>query len=254
MRSRKNSEIFKRKKPSAGLGFYIALAICLVTIAGAAWTTYGSILQDSTTGDDESLSSDLPAANDVSGEPYEKNEEESEESSRPSEKESDDSEQPEPESDTQESAEPSQENKEPERVLPLEDTTVIRPFSDTKLLYSKTTGDWRTHPGADFKAPEGTAVRSVAEGVVRSVESDVLYGNTICIDHKGFVARYSGLTDQSVVREGDNVEAGTVIGYAGTVPCEMSEEPHIHLEVTYVDRLMDPVALIESGAGKSLSK
>lgn len=250
MRSRKNNDIFKKNKQSAGLGFYVVLAICLVTIAGAAWTTYGSIMEDNAIQEDDSLSSGLPAANDVSGEPYEKDGTEKDESSRQSEISENNEDRSKPDKKTQESTEPSQESPEPERVLPLLETTVTKPFSDTKLVYSKTTGDWRTHMGADFKASEGMAVRSVSEGIVRSVGNDVLYGNTICIDHKGFLARYSGLTEQSVVHEGDNVEAGTVIGYVGTVPCEMSDESHIHLEISVGDKLVDPVSVIEADARK----
>ena len=40
------------KNVKKNIGFYIALAVCIATVAAAAWTTYGSIVgQDDTSQD-----------------------------------------------------------------------------------------------------------------------------------------------------------------------------------------------------------
>ena len=69
----------KTKSKTKNTGFYIALAICIVTIAAAAWTTYGSVVE-------YYQPQDVHTGNEVSGEPY--SSEEPSEMPEPSEDES----------------------------------------------------------------------------------------------------------------------------------------------------------------------
>ena len=134
--------------------------------------------------------------------------------------------------------------------FPVENGDVVKPFSVTAPVYSKTMADWRAHKGIDIKAKEGAAVRSVTEGIVMDVVADPLYGNTIIIAQSGCTVRYSGLSEKSVVKKGDHIDAGTVIGYVGTVPCEQLDASHIHMEAISGERYIDPMTLFD----KKLSK
>lgn len=243
--------MYKNQTKKKNTGFYIALAICIVTIAAAAWTTYGSVIE-------YYRPEDTHTGNEVSGEPYE--------TSQPSELPPESSlpeasvlepvqvsatdpaevSQPEPSAEPSEvsveaSSEPVSENSEavPAVCSPIENATVLKPFSMTQLLFARTTNDWRTHRGTDYAAQQGTAVLSVADGVVQSVYRDALYGEVIAVEHDGYTARYCGLTEKSLVHEGDHVQCGQPIGYVGIVPCEQSDEAHLHLELIAGDKYLN---------------
>ncbi len=243
--------MYKTKSKKKNTGFYIALAICIVTVAAAALTTYGSVAeyyqpQDTHTG------------NEISGEPYENSEppepsasepaessasepaESSEESSQPSQEST--------ESSVSEPSAPAESSEEMQTMLysPVEGGEILKPFSMTTLIYAKTTNDWRTHRGTDYAAGMGTAVMAMTDGTVKSVYRDALYGETICVEHEGYTARYCGLTEKTLVHEGDSVKGGQPIGYVGTVPCEQSDDPHLHLEILSGEKFLSAVSLSAS--------
>ena len=64
-------------------------------------------------------------------------------------------------------------------------------------------------------------------------------GNSITINHKnGYVTKYNNLGD-ILVRQGQKVTQGTVIGRVGM--SGMSFAPHLHYEVWLNDEMMDPM-------------
>ena len=67
------NEYEEKKSAKNNTGFYIALAICIVTIAAAAWTTYGSVTEyrQKTAEETSSPASEVKVNNDVSGQKYE---------------------------------------------------------------------------------------------------------------------------------------------------------------------------------------
>lgn len=96
------------------------------------------------------------------------------------------------------------------------------------------------HTGMDLLAGTGTEVLAAADGVVvtatRRGKKD---GNSIVIDHKnGYVTKYTNLGD-IVVRQGQKVLQGAMIGRIGM--SGMSFAPHLHYEVWYNDEMMDPM-------------
>ncbi len=247
----RNTNKNEKKPLKNNMGFYIALGICIVTIAAAAWTTYGSVLEyqsDSTDGTD---SSEVEAAEDVSGESYERSLLTDDESSAEgSQKESSEQKAETSAEETQTESMPAEETPSEETsksvVFPVADAKVMKGFSVSAPVFSKTTSDWRTHGGVDFEAPKGTAVCAVSSGTVKAVGNDPMLGNYIIIEHEKCTARYCGLSDKGVVSEGDNVEAGSTIGYVGTVPCEVLDGDHIHIETLVNGDVTDPVVILEN--------
>ena len=258
MRDRKKNEDNRAKNTKSNAGFYIALAVCVLTVAAAAWTTYGSVNADIENSPHESSGSEIQTANDVSGENYEKDEKTQAESSAQQESpetEKNSSEPSKEESAYTETSKPAEVKKEnakaaPKVYFPVEGGDVVKPFSITKPVYSKTTADWRAHKGIDIKAKEGSAVRSVSEGVVMEVTDDPLYGNTIIISQSGCTVRYCGLSDKPVVKKGDHIDAGTVIGYVGSVTCEQLDDAHIHMEAINGEKYIDPMSLFDEKLSK----
>jgi len=108
-------------------------------------------------------------------------------------------------------------------------------FSMDKLNWSETLGMWQTHPALDIAASGGEAVLAAADGTVTEVYSDVLYGNTIVIDHgSGCIIQYASLNTLQMVEAGQKVRQGDVISAIGSNIAEAELGTHLHLEC-YID-------------------
>ncbi len=96
------------------------------------------------------------------------------------------------------------------------------------------------HSGMDLLAGTGTEVLAAADGVVeKATRRGKKDGNSIIINHKnGYVTKYMNLGD-IVVRQGQKVQQGTMIGRIGM--SGMSFAPHLHYEVWYNGEVMDPM-------------
>ena len=86
------------------------------------------------------------------------------------------------------------------------------------------------HPGIDFAAPIGTPIYATADGIVDNTEiSFTGYGKKVEIDHGfGYRTRYAHM-HAFVVRNGQHVKRGELIGYVGDTG--LSTAPHLHYEV-----------------------
>lgn len=95
------------------------------------------------------------------------------------------------------------------------------------------------HGGIDFAQPIGAAVKAPQVGVVKSVGFSPTLGKYVVIDHgAGTQTRYGHLSDNSMVREGDAVAKGDVIGKVGSTG--RSTGPHLHYEVMVNGKKVDP--------------
>lgn len=102
------------------------------------------------------------------------------------------------------------------------------------------------HRGIDIKAPRGAAVHAAGDGKVIDATSryrgQAAWGKVVVIDHgHGLVTRYAHLDDY-LVRKGDNVKAGDVIGAVGSTG--RSKKPHLHFEVIQDGLPIDPMPVI----------
>lgn len=123
--------------------------------------------------------------------------------------------------------------------------TIGKDFSMGVPVFSETMRDYRTHNGVDFMGVRGENVTTVGEGVVVSVSSDSLWGNTVTIDHgNGIVSSISGLADEALIETGATLYSDTIIGVVGDIPVESSEGAHIHLEMRVNGVLTDPLEIL----------
>ena len=89
------------------------------------------------------------------------------------------------------------------------------------------------HPGIDLKLAHGTPVLSIADGKAHSVSRNPIDGLYIAIEHKSangerFMSVYKHL-DRIIIKEGDRISAGQVIGNSGM--SGNASAPHLHLQV-----------------------
>ncbi len=149
---------------------------------------------------------------------------------------------------------PPEPGEESDTAAPKEDNLLFAPvegevltaFADDTLLYSKTLKQWTSHKGLDIAAAKGTAVRAVADGVVGTVENDIMMGYTITIRHDGNMQSvYANLDSLPKLTAGDSVRAGTEIGAVGaSAIAESADGPHLHFELYIGEKAVDPLPYV----------
>jgi len=100
------------------------------------------------------------------------------------------------------------------------------------------------HPGLDLRAPVGTKVSASGPGRV-ALASDLYFsGGTVILDHGGgFFTVYAHLS-KILVKEGDEVAEGALLGLSGATGRVTG--PHLHWGAKVGDRPFDPTALLDS--------
>jgi len=95
------------------------------------------------------------------------------------------------------------------------------------------------HNGTDFRAKVGTSVYSVGDGVVTSAYYHPAAGNYIVIKHgRKYTSRFLHLS-KILVRKGQRVEMGQLIGRTGNTG--RSTGPHLHYEFHVYNKPVDPM-------------
>ena len=96
------------------------------------------------------------------------------------------------------------------------------------------------HNGIDLTVPKGTPIYATGDGVVdftRHSRSRRGYGNEIILEHGfGYKTQYAHL-DSILVKEGQKVKRGEIIGKAGRTGGTTG--PHLHYEVRYKGKHVD---------------
>jgi murein DD-endopeptidase MepM/ murein hydrolase activator NlpD len=97
---------------------------------------------------------------------------------------------------------------------------------------------WEFHDGLDFSAPYGAPVYAPGGGVVARVGWMGPYGLAVLLDHaQGYQTLYGHLS-RVLVRPGERVERGQVLGYVGSTG--RSTGPHLHYGVYRYGVPVDP--------------
>ncbi|MBW1370430.1 peptidase M24, partial [Campylobacter jejuni] len=97
------------------------------------------------------------------------------------------------------------------------------------------------HPGIDLRAEIGTPIYAPASGVVEfSGYSDNGYGyNVILLHNFGFKTVFAHMMRKEVVKAGQFVSKGQLIGYSGNTG--LSTGPHLHYEVRFINKTLEPL-------------
>lgn len=106
------------------------------------------------------------------------------------------------------------------------------------------TGQLAYHNGVDFAGKQGSDVIAVAAGTVIRAGSYKGYGQLVEMDHgNGYITRY-GHNSQVHVVVGQRVAKGQRLAAMGS--SGRSTGPHVHFEVLYGGRYVDPMRFISS--------
>ncbi len=94
------------------------------------------------------------------------------------------------------------------------------------------------HTGTDIPAPGGTPIYAAQNGVVTTVNADRYassYGYYCIINHgNGYATLYAHQNQVPIVKEGQTVQKGQVIGYVGTTGRSTGNHLHFELRVNGV--------------------
>lgn len=109
-----------------------------------------------------------------------------------------------------------------------------------------------SHKAIDYAAKTGTPIRSVGNGVVTTAGwNSSGYGYLTAVRHNStYTTRYAHQS-RILVRPGQRVEQGEVIGYVGNTG--LSTGPHLHYEMIKYGRKINPLNL-ELPPAKSISE
>lgn len=100
------------------------------------------------------------------------------------------------------------------------------------------TGQREFHQGMDIVAPQGAPIRAPADGVITSASRMAGYGKLVQISHgNGYATRYGHLSE-ILVKSGQRVQRGHVVGRVGSTG--HSTGPHLHYEVFKAGRRVNP--------------
>ena len=120
--------------------------------------------------------------------------------------------------------------------MPLLDARLT---SDFGMRTHPVLGGRRSHNGIDLAAPTGTPIYATADGVVSMSKYYGSYGNYVQVEHgANLQTRFAHMSDM-VVREGERVTKGQLIGYVGSTG--RSTGPHLHYEVRMAGEAVNPL-------------
>ena len=129
----------------------------------------------------------------------------------------------------------------------MENIPAIQPVLNKNLKHMASGFGWRVdpvyhirrfHEGMDFSAPVGTDIFATGNGTVTLAGWRQGYGQTVEIDHGfGYSTLYAHC-HKLFVRPGQKVKRGDVIALVGNTG--KSTGPHVHYEVHYNGRPIDP--------------
>ncbi|MDB5253433.1 MAG: family metallopeptidase [Flaviaesturariibacter sp.] len=125
-------------------------------------------------------------------------------------------------------------------------------------------GGIRRHKGIDIHARKGTPVVAVCDGVIVTRDHTPIGGNTLWLKspNQSWTAYYAHL-DKQLVREGQHVKKGQVIGTVGNTGNARTTPSHLHFGVTQGHSWVNPlpyvkyapkVAAVSPAAKKKASK
>lgn len=98
------------------------------------------------------------------------------------------------------------------------------------------------HSGLDIAANTGTQILAALDGKIIEVGNDTYLGKYFKIQKEDIIMVYAHCS-KIFVKKGDNVKKGSLIAYVGNTG--NSTGPHLHFEVTYQNRLINPKDILD---------
>ena len=125
---------------------------------------------------------------------------------------------------------------------PIQGAVITQPFGHNE--YQLWCGCWKPHSGIDLAAPYGSPIMAADSGQVIWTGWDWSgLGWAVKINHGNYIATIYGHLERFIVRVGQNVTQGQVIGYEGSTGA--STGPHLHFMVLYNNVWVNPINYVQ---------
>ena len=116
-------------------------------------------------------------------------------------------------------------------------TDDIETQKNSSILYENT---YLPSTGIDYQSDYDFDVVSILDGIVITVREDQTLGKLIEIKHKdNIISTYQSLSE-IMVKEGDEVKQGDIIGKSGLANIQKDMGSHLHFELTIDSKTVDP--------------
>lgn len=130
-------------------------------------------------------------------------------------------------------------------ILPVDNPNITSPYGSRTDPITGASGAF--HRGLDFGNPMGTPIKAIADGKVITANMHYSWGNHVVILHSDGKLSLYAHQSQMLVKAGDEVKQGQVIGKIGSTGD--STGPHLHLEIAKSNslaesNLLDPAIVL----------
>ena len=126
-------------------------------------------------------------------------------------------------------------------INPLENAIITGVYGSQRILNGKP--KW-PHYGIDFAAKEGTEIKAMLDGVVTLAEPDLFYtGGTLIFDHGHGVSTLYMHMKKLMVKKGQKVKQGDIIGTVGSTG--RSTGAHLDVRLNWFQIRLDPATVLK---------
>ena len=126
-------------------------------------------------------------------------------------------------------------------INPLENAIITGVYGSQRILNGKP--KW-PHYGIDFAAKEGTKIKAMLDGVVTLAEPDLFYtGGTLIFDHGHGISTLYMHMKKLMVKKGQKVKQGDVIGTVGSTG--RSTGAHLDVRLNWFQTRLDPATVLD---------
>jgi murein DD-endopeptidase MepM/ murein hydrolase activator NlpD len=133
-------------------------------------------------------------------------------------------------------------------IWPEPNAQISQPFGPSQYWFEPPYGSYpHFHTGVDLVEPFGAPIYAADDGIVALVgSSSTGYGNYVVIAHSGGLATLYGHLSTALVKVGQSVTQGEVVGLEGATG--NTTGPHLHFELRMNQRPVDPTPYLPPGA------
>ena len=126
-------------------------------------------------------------------------------------------------------------------IIPVENAIISGVYGSQRILNGKP--KW-PHYGLDFAADEGTKIKAMLDGAVTLAEPDLFYtGGTLIFDHGHGVSTLYMHMEKILVKKGQKVKQGDIIGTVGSTG--RATGAHLDVRLNWFQTRLDPATVLD---------
>ena len=125
-------------------------------------------------------------------------------------------------------------------IVPVDDAIITGVYGSQRILNGKP--KW-PHYGLDFAQKEGTKIKAMIDGTVTLAEPDLYYtGGTLIFDHGHGISTLYMHMQKILVKKGQKVKQGDIIGTVGSTG--RATGAHLDIRLNWFDVRLDPATAL----------